>query len=197
MSNNKTVTFGEVVNFSPLTKTNSNKIESDSKAVSVKNRFNCGSLRNSLKLVSSNGSNLIAIRLVRSKLRKREDNVHSTTNAPTAVTTTTPYNNNNTPSEVVTTTTTLSTTDNHSPPFLWVYHHQNGNSTTASSQYTLYNTDEDILVRNVVCEEPRDCKGFRKNLSGKWRRLVKKKPQQDVYSIPVELREQLKQIYVY
>lgn len=56
---------------------------------------------------------------------------------------------------------------------------------------------QDTLVRNVSCEEPQDCKGFRKNLSGKWRRLVKKKPQQEVYSIPVELRDQLKQIYVY
>ncbi|KAG8306609.1 hypothetical protein J6590_043410 [Homalodisca vitripennis] len=56
---------------------------------------------------------------------------------------------------------------------------------------------QENLVHNLACEEPRECKGFRKNLSGKWRRLVKKKQQQEVYTIPAELREQLKTIYVY
>ncbi|CAH0389819.1 unnamed protein product [Bemisia tabaci] len=54
------------------------------------------------------------------------------------------------------------------------------------------------LVRNVSCEEPSECrKGVRKNLGGKLRRLIKKKPQQEAYTIPAELRDQLKQIYVY
>lgn len=56
---------------------------------------------------------------------------------------------------------------------------------------------QDTLVHSLACEEPRECKGFRKNLSGKWRRLVKKKPPQEVCTLPAEVREQLKTIYVY
>lgn len=210
-NNNKTVTFGGVFHFPTLPKDDAKKMEADSKAVTIKNRFNCGSLRNSLKMVGSNGSTLIAIRLVRSKLRKREENLH-TTNSPPAVTTATANHNNNNinnnnnnniqPTEVVTTTTVttavaVTASENVPPPFLWQYHNGSTNTTVASSQYTLYNTDEDTLVHNLPCEEPRECKGFRKNLSGKWRRLVKKKQQQEVYTIPAELRDQLKQIYVY
>ncbi|XP_075216791.1 uncharacterized protein LOC142322053 isoform X2 [Lycorma delicatula] len=161
----------------------------------------------------------------RSKLRKREDTLPTTTATPTTnnttsttTTTTTNHNNNviqqsnnhnHLHSNNQTTqqqqqqqsapevTTVSQTTETLPPPFLWVYH-SNGNSTTASSQYTLYNNDQDNLVHNLQCEEPRECKGFRKNLRGKWRRLVKKKPQQEaVYTIPAELRDQLKQIYVY
>lgn len=45
---------------------------------------------------------------------------------------------------------------------------------------------------------PRECKGFRKNLRGKWKRLVQKRqPTSEMFSIPPELRPQLKQIYVY
>ncbi|KAE8751725.1 hypothetical protein FOCC_FOCC001573 [Frankliniella occidentalis] len=54
----------------------------------------------------------------------------------------------------------------------------------------------DTLVRELPCEVPQDSKGLRKNLRGKWKRLVKKKPE-DSCSIPPELRDQLKQIYVY
>lgn len=56
---------------------------------------------------------------------------------------------------------------------------------------------QDTLVHSLACEEPRECKGLRKNLSGKWRRLVKKKPPQEVCTLPAEVREQLKTIYVY
>lgn len=55
---------------------------------------------------------------------------------------------------------------------------------------------QDALVREIPCEVPQDSKGLRKNLRGKWKRLVKKKPE-DTCSIPPELRDQLKQIYVY
>ncbi|RZF35079.1 hypothetical protein LSTR_LSTR009671 [Laodelphax striatellus] len=159
---------------------------------------------------------IVLLAVTISKLRKREDTLPTTTTAtPPAATTTTPANhnhnnnviqhsnnhiisngiqqqqNNNTCSQQVT-----DVIDGPAPPFLWVYH-TNGTSTTNSSQYTLYNNDQDTLVHNLQCEEARECKGFRKNLRGKWRRLVKKKPQQEVYTIPAELRDQLKQIYVY
>uniref|UniRef100_A0A1B6M221 Uncharacterized protein n=1 Tax=Graphocephala atropunctata TaxID=36148 RepID=A0A1B6M221_9HEMI len=191
---NKTVTFGEVITY-PNNPKDAKKAEAE-KTVSIKNRFNCGALRNSLKLMAGgNGHHLIAIRLVRSKLRKREDNLHTTTTAPV-----TNHNNNviqqpaqqqqqQQPTEVV---VSCPSTDSLPPPFLWTVSH-----TTASSQYTLYNNDEENLVHNLACEEPRECKGFRKNLSGKWRRLVKKKQQQEVYTIPAELKDQLKTIYVY
>ncbi|XP_071439920.1 uncharacterized protein [Hetaerina americana] len=41
------------------------------------------------------------------------------------------------------------------------------------------------------------CRGFRRNLRGRWRRLVKRKPSTEIYTIPAELRPQLKQMYVY
>lgn len=59
---------------------------------------------------------------------------------------------------------------------------------------------QDTLVCSVPIEETVEHrKGLRKNLRGKWRRLVHKKQQQqqDAYKIPAELRDQLKQIYVY
>ena len=58
---------------------------------------------------------------------------------------------------------------------------------------------QDTLVCSVPIEETAEHrKGLRKNLRGKWRRLVhKKQQQQDAYKIPAELRDQLKQIYVY
>lgn len=40
-------------------------------------------------------------------------------------------------------------------------------------------------------------RSLRKNIGGRWKRLVKKKPEQEVYTIPPELKPQLKQIYVY
>jgi len=190
---NKQVTFGDVITYPNKPKTDK-KSEAE-KTVSIKNRFNCGALRNSLKLMAGgNGNHLIAIRLVRSKLRKREDNLHTTV--------TTNHNNNviqqqqqqqqqqQCPEVVV----SCPSQESLPPPFLWT---NSRCSTTASSQYTLYNNDEDNLVHSVACEEPRECKGLRKNLSGKWRRLVKKKPPQEVYTLPAELRDQLKTIYVY
>lgn len=40
-------------------------------------------------------------------------------------------------------------------------------------------------------------RSLRKNIGGHWKRLVKKKPEQEAYTIPAELKPQLKQIYVY
>ncbi|XP_034243734.1 uncharacterized protein LOC117646712 isoform X2 [Thrips palmi] len=70
--------------------------------------------------------------------------------------------------------------------FLWSY----------PNQLSPFSGTKDALVREIPCEVPQDSKGLRKNLRGKWKRLVKKKPE-DTCSIPPELRDQLKQIYVY
>ncbi|KAL0832932.1 hypothetical protein ABMA28_001073 [Loxostege sticticalis] len=40
-------------------------------------------------------------------------------------------------------------------------------------------------------------RSLRKNIGGRWKRLVNKKPEQEVYTIPPELKPQLKEIYVY
>lgn len=58
---------------------------------------------------------------------------------------------------------------------------------------------QDLLVRPDSCDGiDGECKnGLRKNLRVKWNRLVKKKAHHEIYTIPAELRPQLKQIYVY
>lgn len=151
---NKTVTFGDVITYPNNTKKDAKKTDVDK---AVKNPFNCGTLRNSLKLMAGgNGHHLIAIRLVRSKLRKREDNLHTT--APTV---TTNHNNNviqqqqqqqhnnlsSAPAEVV--ISCPDSTDSLPPPFLWTNNHSRC-STTASSQYTLYNNDE--VCRTIISQ---------------------------------------------
>ena len=121
----KTVTFGGVFTFP-----NSLKEKKESE-VKSKNRFNCGALRNSLKMVSANGSTLIAVRLVRSKLRKREEHGSVTTN----------HNNNviQTSDVVVTSPPPPPAEPPLPPPFLWRYSSQTSNN---SSQYSLCNNDQ-------------------------------------------------------
>lgn len=145
---NKTVTFGGVFHNKSATLPNpkSHKNTPDvletknEKSNMIKKGFNCvGTLRNSFKMVSTNGSTLISIRLVRSKLRKREDsNLSPESGAPT-----TNHNNNIIQPDVV---VSASTTPVEPPPFLWLYSSKNNlappTSTTTSSQYTLYNNDQ-------------------------------------------------------
>ncbi|XP_012167296.1 uncharacterized protein LOC117231911 isoform X2 [Bombus vosnesenskii] len=64
------------------------------------------------------------------------------------------------------------------------------------TQYTLYN-DQDTLVHALPSDRPGFAKGFRKNIGGRWRRLVKRKPETETCAIPPELKDQLKTIYVY
>ncbi|XP_012266510.1 uncharacterized protein LOC105692096 isoform X6 [Athalia rosae] len=68
---------------------------------------------------------------------------------------------------------------------------------TPPPQYSLYNNDQDTLVHALPSERVGFAKGFRKNLGGRWRRLVKRKPEMEACSIPPELKDQLKTIYVY
>lgn len=63
--------------------------------------------------------------------------------------------------------------------------------------YLIYFLLQEALVQNLPSERSGFVRGFRKNLGGRWRRLVKKKPPTEVYTIPPELKPQLKQIYVY
>lgn len=88
MCSAKTVTFGGVVAYPKTSATGT--IEQ------TKARFNCiGTLRDSLKMVGSNGSKFLTVRLVRSKLRKREESAAAA--AATATATTTSVTANTTP----------------------------------------------------------------------------------------------------
>lgn len=162
MCSAKTVTFGGVVAYpkAPATAT----IEQ------TKARFNCiGTLRDSLKMVGNNGTKFLTVRLVRSKLRKREESaVAAATAAATAApntansTTTIVVNNNsiNTNNNVdcqlpahaqpvdvaVVTNVSGDVVDAPVPlPFLWQYSAKNAaakNSNGYSSPYRLYTSDQ-------------------------------------------------------
>ncbi|XP_067009172.1 uncharacterized protein [Anabrus simplex] len=138
---------------------------------------------------------IVILAVTISKLRKRDDNQNSDIHPQDLV-----------PDVVLQTTTTTTTgvtmtqqgqvnlaseqtpgAVQQPPQFLWQY----------PAQYSLYGNDQDTLVHPLPAERPGFCRGFRKNLRGRWRRLVKRKPSQEVYTIPAELRDQLKQIYVY
>ncbi|KAJ8944767.1 hypothetical protein NQ318_000666 [Aromia moschata] len=139
-------------------------------------------------MVGSNGT-MIAIRLVRSKLRKREENSNSVHPVADVVlqtaTATTQIAANQTSAPQV-----LHTDLTYRGQFLWTQ------PPPPTSQY-LYNHNQDTLVQPLPTERPGLVRGFRKNLGGRWRRLVKRKPPTEVYTIPAELKPQLKQIYVY
>ncbi|XP_049937935.1 uncharacterized protein LOC126412396 [Schistocerca serialis cubense] len=156
---------------------------------------------------------IVLLALTISKLRKRDDNQsppprHPVGVAAAAATTTTTtttqitaVNHLNcqsvaTVSAQVTTTIlpppeacpgSTATTTVYPPQFLWQF----------PPPYSLYSNNQDPLVHTLPAGQPGICRGFRKNLRGRWRRLVKRKPANEVYTIPAELRDQLKQIYVY
>lgn len=56
---------------------------------------------------------------------------------------------------------------------------------------------QDNLVHGLPPDRSGFAKGFRKNIGGRWRRLVKRKPETETCAIPPELKDQLKTIYVY
>lgn len=121
MSHNKSVSFGGVITYPNNNNNINNKDEK-----SFKTRFNCGVLRSSLRL---NGS-LISIRLVSSKLRKREDSSVVTNNNINN------NLNNNTvlEAEVRAPPPPPPAVPLEPPPFLWRY--------STSSQFSLSNTDQ-------------------------------------------------------
>ncbi|XP_049832823.1 uncharacterized protein LOC126273306 isoform X3 [Schistocerca gregaria] len=157
---------------------------------------------------------IVLLALTISKLRKRDDNqsppprhpvgvaaAAATTTTTTTTTQITAVNHLNcqsvaTVSAQVTTTIlpppeacpgSTATTTVYPPQFLWQF----------PPPYSLYSNNQDPLVHTLPAGQPGICRGFRKNLRGRWRRLVKRKPANEVYTIPAELRDQLKQIYVY
>ncbi|XP_033215242.1 lysine-specific demethylase 6B isoform X2 [Belonocnema kinseyi] len=112
---------------------------------------------------------------------------------------------------VTTTTTAVVTMDNHNKTeepdpiftttataeqFIWQFPPPYPPPNTPPPQYTLYN-DQDTLVHGLSSDRQGFAKGFRKNLGGRWRRLVKRKPETDTCAFPPELKDQLKTIYVY
>lgn len=168
MCSNKTVTFGGVVAYpkAPATAT----IEQ------TKARFNCiGTLRDSLKMVGNNGTKFLTVRLVRSKLRKREE---SAVAAATAAATAAPNNPANATTTIVVNNNSINTNNNvdcqlpaHAQPvdvavavtnvsgdvvdapvplpFLWQYSAKNAaakNSNGYNSPYRLYTSDQVIIT---------------------------------------------------
>ncbi|XP_026827269.1 uncharacterized protein LOC105286474 isoform X2 [Ooceraea biroi] len=94
------------------------------------------------------------------------------------------------------TTTTVTPSANPVESFAWQFPPPYPPPHMPPAQYALYN-DQDTLVHALPSDRPGFAKGFRKNLGGRWRRLVKRKAESDTCAIPPELRDQLKTIYVY
>uniref|UniRef100_A0AAR5QHK2 Uncharacterized protein n=1 Tax=Dendroctonus ponderosae TaxID=77166 RepID=A0AAR5QHK2_DENPD len=141
---------------------------------------------------------IILLAITINKLRKREEHSNSVHPVPDA-TTTVVLQTTAVPTTVTTngTTPVAATQPQRAEPndplayrgqFLWAFPPQ-------PADRMLYNSEQKNIVQNT--DRPGFVRGFRKNLGGKWRRLVKKKAPTDVYTIPAELKPQLKQIYVY
>ncbi|XP_050294179.1 uncharacterized protein LOC126734538 isoform X3 [Anthonomus grandis grandis] len=136
------------------------------------------------------------------KLRKREEHSNSVHPVPDA-TTTVVLQTTTVAATVVTTngTTPVATagqpqrTEPNDPlayrgQFLWAF-------PPPPAERILYNNEQKNIVQTTNNDRSGFVRGFRKNLGGRWRRLVKKKPTTEIYTIPAELKPQLKQIYVY
>ncbi|KAL1490987.1 hypothetical protein ABEB36_011651 [Hypothenemus hampei] len=141
---------------------------------------------------------IILVAITISKLRKREEHsnsVHPVNDAATTVVLQT-TTNGSAPVVAPQQAQQQRAETNQDPlayrgQFLWAFPPQ-------PVQRMLYNSEQKNIVQTTNNEHrPGFVKGFRKNLGGRWRRLVKKKAPTDVYTIPAELKPQLKQIYVY
>lgn len=143
-------------------------------------------------MVGSNGT-MIAIRLVRSKLRKREEHSNSVHPAEVVLQTA----GNPTALAPIATQQSPMQPPQPLPPDPIAYSGQFFWQSPVPQPHIVYSNDQETLVQNLPSERPGFCRGFRKNLGGRWRRLVKRKPTTEVYTIPAELKPQLKQIYVY
>ncbi|XP_026469572.1 uncharacterized protein LOC113373493 [Ctenocephalides felis] len=113
---------------------------------------------------------MMAIRVVRSKLRKRED--HSNSVHPEA-------------SQTITTVVASAEPVAFSQQPIWVF--------PPNPPQPLQNSNnQDNLSKNLSRSS-----SFHKDHGGRWKRFVKGKPEQDSHAIPPELRPQLKKIFVY
>ncbi|CRK88495.1 CLUMA_CG002264, isoform A [Clunio marinus] len=128
-------------------------------------------------MVGMRNEAIISMRFVRSKLRKREESSHvvnsNEATQPTHVVSTTvePVGFRQSPSSVW-----------HFPPL-----------PPQPNLYTYNANSQDALVRS----DKLGLRGFRKQLSGRFKRLVSKKAPEPAPTIPPELKPQLKTIYVY
>ncbi|XP_034939766.1 uncharacterized protein, partial [Chelonus insularis] len=166
---------------------------------------------------------IILIAVTISKLRKREDHANDQVNAeqPAVVQTATSATTNISatttdqmlsqdirnngivnPAATITATEMNGITDGSTTvitetteQFVWQFPPPYPPPRTPPPQYALYN-DQNTLVHGLESDRPGFAKGIRKNLGGRWRRLVKKK-NTDTCAIPPELKDQLKTIYVY
>ncbi|XP_076259573.1 uncharacterized protein LOC143195929 isoform X2 [Rhynchophorus ferrugineus] len=137
---------------------------------------------------------IILLAVTISKLRKREEHsntVHPVTEATTTVVLQPTVASNG--SNAAVNPGQLQRAESNDPltyrgQFLWQF--------PPPIERNLYNNEQKNIVQ-ANAERPGFVRGFRKNLGGKWRRLVKKKPPTEIYTIPAELKPQLKQIYVY
>uniref|UniRef100_U5ENX3 Uncharacterized protein n=1 Tax=Corethrella appendiculata TaxID=1370023 RepID=U5ENX3_9DIPT len=133
-------------------------------------------------MVGSTGT-LMTMRLVRSKLRKREEsvspvNVEAQQVCPPAAADT---QTTNTPS--------TNSFSSYNPSSVWVFP-----PLPPQPNLYLYNANsQTALVQN----EKSGLKGFRRQLSGRFKRLVSRKSHEPAPVIPPELKPQLKTIYVY
>ncbi|KAF5292039.1 hypothetical protein FQA39_LY14100 [Lamprigera yunnana] len=127
---------------------------------------------------------IILLAVTISKLRKREEHSNSVHPAD-VVLQTAPTTNPPAPQPLATSADPLP----YRGQVLWQFPPQ--------PQHPYSNNNQETLVQSLPMERPGFVQGFRKNLGGRWRRLVKRKPTPEVCAIPPELRPQLKTIYVY
>ncbi|XP_068910412.1 uncharacterized protein [Tenebrio molitor] len=133
---------------------------------------------------------IVLLAVTISKLRKREEHSNSVHPADVVLHQTTPAATNLSAQPPTAPQALQPDPLAYRGQFLWQY-------PPPPPQPYMYNNDQDTLVQNLPTERPGFVRGFRKNLGGRWRRLVKRKPPTEVYTIPAELKPQLKQIYVY
>ncbi|CAG9857772.1 unnamed protein product [Phyllotreta striolata] len=178
-------------------------------------------------MVGSNGT-MIAIRLVRSKLRKRQEDEEEGRRpdagrsgvvleaAPPPVQQLQqlrPVYDNNQPVQQLQQARELELQlqeGGYGGQFLWTQP-----PPQVGGRRCLYNNNQELVqnLPSASSSAPASpvpsggfARGFRKNLGGKWRRLVRRgaggggcktAPSASAYAIPAELKPQLKQIYVY
>ncbi|XP_031835308.1 uncharacterized protein LOC116428167 isoform X4 [Nomia melanderi] len=160
---------------------------------------------------------IVLLAITISKLRKREDHSNAVHPEPTVVQTATSpistivassYSVEGCCTQISTTTTSTDlgnntageqdnvyVTTNAAEQFVWQFPPPYPPPHTPA-QYALCN-GQDTLVHALPSDRPGFAKGFRKNIGGRWRRLVKRKPETETCAIPPELKDQLKTIYVY
>lgn len=137
----KSVSFGGVITYP---NNNNNITKKDEKTNSFRSRFNCGVLRSSLKI---NGS-LISVRLVSSKLRKREDSTVVSNNNNSNIN----HNNTEIRSVAATITTTVPPQQQPAvqpqqmepPPFLWRY-----SDYSNSSQLSIATNNDQVSLKST------------------------------------------------